>query len=268
MMLSTLLDVFYSRVYALLIGKIYGARDLGFYVRADTASQILPAMIGVIAARVAFPVLSRIQEDRENFRETLRSYLEFTVFINTPIMFGLISTSHAIFGLTFGSDWLPSVDYFNVLCLIGIFRPFYVLNQQALMAIGRSDLIFRLEITKKILGIFIICASVMFGILAMAWSSVFSAVIFLLINTYYSENLISYGIVRQIIGVHLIIISSLAMFIFLIFMDFMMSDSGIIKLILMVTSGSLFYFILSFILRVRPAVISYNFIVKSVRKVL
>ena len=268
MMVSTLLDVAYQRIYAPLIGKIYGAKDLGFYLRADTTSQIIPAMIGVISARVAFPVMSRIQGDKEGVRATLKSYLEFTFFINTPIMFGLIATSFLIFDITFGPDWLPSVDYFKILCLVGIFRPFHILNQQALMAIGRSDLILRLEITKKIVGILIICIAAMFGVLAMAWSAVIGALFFFAVNTFYSKKLISYGIVDQIRDVLPISLSSLAMFILLMFLDPMLPGPGVLKLAMLVLVGSSFYFALCFCLRIGAAVMLYEFLRSGVRRTL
>jgi len=40
MMISGLLDTLYLRIYAVLIGKLFSARDLGFYTRAESTQQL------------------------------------------------------------------------------------------------------------------------------------------------------------------------------------------------------------------------------------
>jgi teichuronic acid exporter len=57
---------------------------------------------------------------------------------------------------------------------------------------------FRLEITKKVVGVTFICAGAFFGVLGIAWSQVaFSAVAFV-INAHYSQRYLAYGVFAQL----------------------------------------------------------------------
>lgn len=250
MMAASLLDVVYSRLYTVLIGKLYGARELGFYARAETTAQLPSSMLGLIVGRVAFPLFSRMGDDPERVRDGLKRALQATMFVNTPVMLGLAAIAEPLIQVMFGEAWLPCVPYFQVLCIAGVFMPFHVLNLQVLMGLGRSELFFRLEVAKKVLGILILCMAAMFGVLAMAWGTLLGSVLFFGINTYYSNRLIGYGTVMQLRDVGVILGTAAVMAGLVVVMAPHLAIQAPLRLLALSLSGALAYALLAFALKV------------------
>jgi O-antigen/teichoic acid export membrane protein len=198
MLASGLLETTYSRLYTVLIGKLYGVRELGFYVRADTTAQFPSAMLTGIVARVAFPLFSRMADDPVHLGANLRLALQGTMLVNAPAMFGLAAVAEPLVRVLFGEQWRPAVPFLQVLCFSGLMMPFHVLNLQALMGLGRADLFFRLEVVKKAISIAILLAAARFGAVGVAWGMVAAGVLNYFTNAYYSGRLLGYGAASQL----------------------------------------------------------------------
>src|SRR5690606_25260980 len=106
-----------------------------------------------------------------------------------PLMLGASAIAKPLFLLVLGEQWLPAVPFFQILCLSGIFYPIHAFNINILKVYGRSDLFLKLEIIKKIIVSISILITFQFGIYGLIWSSVFTSLIALLINTHYSSQM-------------------------------------------------------------------------------
>lgn len=197
LMVSSLLDTLVTRLNTLVIGKFYSPRDLGYYSRADGTQQLPAGLLSGVIGRVAFPIFAVAYHDIELLRSGLRKAITSAMMINIPVMLGMAVTARLLVIVLFGEQWLPCVQYLQILCLGGILWPLHVLNLKVLAAQGHSDLFFRLEVIKKIVGIILIGTACFFGIIAIAWSMVASGVICFVINAHYSGKLLNYGVIRQ-----------------------------------------------------------------------
>lgn len=198
LLFSGMLNVLYGRLNTLVIGKLYSARDLGFYTRADRTQQLPASLISSVIARVAFPVFSAISEDKEVLKRGVQKAITTLMMINVPVMLGTLATSRPLVQTLLGEKWLPCVPYLQVLCLAGVFLPLHSINLSALKAQGRSDLFFRLEVVKKILGITALLITCKISVLAMAWSQVGLGVASYVLNAYYSGTLLQYSFLNQL----------------------------------------------------------------------
>ena len=86
-------------------------------------------------------------------------------------------------------------------------------NIQAIKAIGRSDIVLKLEIVKKTIGILLLIVSVPFGVIAIAWSMMVSCLIAAILNAYPNKKLIGYSIKQQFSDVLPSLIMSLLIFV-------------------------------------------------------
>ena len=86
---SSLLDMFYARLWTLLIGKIFGVPELGLYSRADNTKQTPLNTLTGILVRVAFPVFSAASQETEQLRRGVRFAVRSMMLVNVPMMFGL-----------------------------------------------------------------------------------------------------------------------------------------------------------------------------------
>jgi teichuronic acid exporter len=181
----------------LVIGKFYSPRDLGYYSRADGTQQIPAGLLANIISKVAFPIFSAGQGDKNLLRSGLKKAIMLVMLLNIPIMIGLAVTADMVIVVLFGEKWLPAVVYLRILSLGGLLWPLHVLNLNILKAQGKSALMLRLEIIKKFIGIGLLAAACSIGIQAIAWSIVVTSVICFGINAFYSGKFLGYGTRKQ-----------------------------------------------------------------------
>jgi O-antigen/teichoic acid export membrane protein len=209
LMLSGLLDTIYSNIYQLIIGKKYLAVDLGYYTRAVGLVQLPSSNITGIIQRVTFPVLSEIQHDAERLKKNYRRLLKMSAFIIFPVMVLLAALGKPLVILLLTEKWLPAVPLMQVLCFSAMFYPIHAINLNLLQVKGRSDLFLRLEIIKKILITLVLFVSVPFGVLAMCYGTIFTSLVALIINTYYTGKLIRHGFFDQMKDIVPVLVLSL-----------------------------------------------------------
>jgi teichuronic acid exporter len=197
LLMAGLLDIAYNRIYTLLIGRLYGVRELGFYNRADGTKQLPVGILSGILSRVALPIFSATVGDKESLRRGVRFALRSMMLINVPMMLGLMATAGPVVQTLFGENWLPSVPVLQVLCLAGIFWPLHVINLNVLMAQGHSKLFFRLEIAKKIVGTALLFGGATYGVMGIAWSQVIFGLVAFGINAHYTRIHLNYSVWQQ-----------------------------------------------------------------------
>lgn len=199
LMLSGLLNTIFDNIYNIVIGRLYSVQSLGYFERARAFNLYPVTTLTGIISRVTYPLLSRIQDEKEKISKVYKQLIQFSFFITAPLMFGGAAVAKPLFELVLGDQWLPAVPYFQILCLASMFLPIHSFNLNILKVFGRSDLFLKLEVYKKMVIVLGIVVAFPFGILGLIWSSVISSFIALLINTHYSQNLINYKTGRQLL---------------------------------------------------------------------
>jgi O-antigen/teichoic acid export membrane protein len=197
MLASSLLDIIYNRAYTVLIGHFFGVRELGFYNRADGTKQLPVGVLTSILSRVALPVFSTAAQDKAQLRRGVQLALRGMMLINVPMMLGIAATAEPLVLTLFGIQWLPSVHLLQVLSLGAVLWPLHVININVLIAQGHSHLLFRLEVVKKILGTTLLMTGTFYGVMGIAWSQVIFGALAFVINAYYSQRFLAYGVLAQ-----------------------------------------------------------------------
>jgi len=119
--------------------------------------------------------------------------------LTLPMMFGMAVVARPLVLVLFGAKWLPCVPYLRVLSIAGASWPLHVMNLEVVMAAGRSDLLLRLEIIKKVLIGVGILATFRISVMAMVWAMLIVSVACVFLNTHYTKILIGYGVVGQFV---------------------------------------------------------------------
>lgn len=197
LLVTGLIDTGYNNIYSLVIGKVFKAADLGFYSRSQTFSSFASANVTDIIKRVTFPVLCKIQTDDDKLQDGYRRLLRVAAFIIFPLMMGMAGVAVPMIVTLVGEKWLYSAILLVPICFSGMWYPVHSINLNLLSVKGRSDLILRLEIIKKILGIAVLAGTVPLGLYWMCWGGLLSSIIALVINTYYTGKLIDLGFWKQ-----------------------------------------------------------------------
>ena len=109
----------------------------------------------------------------------------------------LAGVAKPLVALMLGAKWMGCVTLLQVVCFARMWLPIHAINLNLLQVKGRSDLFLRLEIIKKVLGVTVVVITLPKGLVAICYGEVFSSVVALAINTYYTGKLIGAGFFVQ-----------------------------------------------------------------------
>ncbi len=201
MLASSLLEVIYSKSYTLFIGKLYGPAELGQFSRAEAATQLVSGLVTNSLSKVAFPAFAEMRDSPLRIRAGLKAALRVSMLFHATAVLTLAVVARPFVLTILGPQWELAAQILPVLTLSMILMPLHVLNLQVLMALGRGDLFFVLEVLKKIVGIGIIAISSSYGVFGIAWGLVITGLISFIINAWYTGILLNFGPIRQAIHV-------------------------------------------------------------------
>ena len=199
MLLSGLINTLFQNLYTVVIGKLFSPAILGFYSRAIKLQELPLTVITRTVGSVTFPVFSVLhgEGDKLRFIRAFRKASSLLVMICFPMMVGLMIVAKPLVLVLFTNKWEPCIPYLQLLCLAGILQPLQEVNLNVLLAHGRSDLYFRLEILKKIIIIIAIAVTFRWGISAMICGQIVTAFLSYIINSYYAGKMLDYSISKQ-----------------------------------------------------------------------
>ncbi|MBR4502330.1 MAG: lipopolysaccharide biosynthesis protein [Clostridia bacterium] len=198
LLVSSLVDVVYNDIRQLIIGKMYSKEDLAYYNRAKQIPHLITSNINTSINSVLFPAMSSAQESRERVKAMTRRAIKISTYIMAPMMMGLAACSKPVISILLTDKWLPCVPFLIIFCITNLFLPIHTANLNAIKAMGRSDLFLRLEIMKKVIGVIVLIISMQYGVMAMAYSLLFTSVTSQIINSWPNRKLLGYSYIEQI----------------------------------------------------------------------
>lgn len=198
LLLSGLLNTIFLRGYSIIIGKLYAARELGFYQNAKELVAVCSQMLSSVVAQVNFPLMAKIQDEPERMRLAFSRVLKITMLLISPIMVGLCIVAPNLILVVLGEKWSGSILYIQILCFTGLLYPIHMLNLSVLQAQGRSDLFLRLEIIKKVITVLCVLASFRYGVIGLLMGQCVSSTIGLTVNTFYTKKSMDAGLIMQL----------------------------------------------------------------------
>jgi len=197
LMLANFLHTIYANISPLIVGRKYTAADLGQYTRADSMAALPGTVFQSTLGRVLFPVLASIQDDEVRLRRAYNKYLKLMTSIVAPSMLLLAAVSEPFIVMMIGEKWLPCVPYLQLLALGWMIDPIVLVNLNVLYVKGRSDVVLKLEIVKKVIAITIVVISVQYGVLWLCIGRVIYSYIALLLNLKFCGPFIGIGFFKQ-----------------------------------------------------------------------
>lgn len=248
LLFSSLLNSVFNNIYTLVIGKYYSAADLGYFNRADSLQRLPVNNLGNILNRVTYPLFSEIQEDNKKLKSTYLKVIGLSIFIVSPIMcfMSVLAKPLIIFLLT--EKWVEAVPYLQILAFCGLLYPIHSFNLNILKVKGRSDLFLKLEVIKKIIIAISIAAALNFGIIILVWSILFTSLVSLLINTYFSGKMIGLTMGMQLKRIYPSVLLGMTCGLVVFFVSnnlYHFSNSHLLNLITSALTGGAIYIIIS-----------------------
>ncbi|MGN9056331.1 lipopolysaccharide biosynthesis protein [Bariatricus sp. HCP28S3_A7] len=210
--LSNLLYNFCNELSNIIIGKVYSSQDLAYYSKGKQLPNLIVVNINTAISGVLFPVLSKHQEERERLLQMTRRSIKVSSYVLSPLLLGLMVTAKPVVRLLLTDKWLPCVPFLQLYCLFYLLQPMQTANLEAIKAIGRSDLYFRMEVIKRSVAIIVLLISVRYGVYAIAVGNVVASFIRSFVNATPNKKLLNYSYLEQLkdIGPAIILSSMMA----------------------------------------------------------
>lgn len=177
LMLTDIIAALYNNVAQMFIGKMYSASTLGYFNQAQKLKELPVSSAMQSVQSVTYPALANIRDDAPKFAESYRKVLMITAFVMFPVMVGMIAVAEDMFALLLGERWLPTVPYFRVLSLCGLFYPLAMIAYNVLKVGSDGAIIIRLEIAKKAVMTLLLALTIPHSAMAVAWGLVAMAAI-------------------------------------------------------------------------------------------
>jgi O-antigen/teichoic acid export membrane protein len=196
--IAGVMHTIYRNLYLLVIGKFYQAASLGLYTRAYQFGQLPSDNIGNIFQRASYPVMCKLQDNKEKLKDIFTKFLRILAFVVFPLMVALSVLAEPVIVLVVGEKWRESGPLLAVLCLAMMWVPLDILNLTLLQVRGKTNYYLRCELWKKGFGIAIVAATLPFGLLIMCWGQVLRGIIDMVIDTYYTGKYLELGFFTQL----------------------------------------------------------------------
>ncbi|MFH1719650.1 MAG: lipopolysaccharide biosynthesis protein [Planctomycetota bacterium] len=133
-----LLNYFARNADNLLIGKFWGAGQLGLYSKAYGLLMLPIGQITAPISAVAVPTLSRLQDDPERYRRYYYRAISTIAFITMPLVAMLAALSHEVIMIVLGHQWVGASPIFKVLAFAAIVQPVVGTVGWVYVSLGRT----------------------------------------------------------------------------------------------------------------------------------
>jgi PST family polysaccharide transporter len=119
----TVVNYFARNLDNLLIGRVWGAVQLGFYAKAYQLLLLPIDQVIEPVTSVAVPALSRLNGEPERYRLAYLRLLEKVAMVTMPLMAFLVMTSDWVVRVVLGPQWGEAAPIFSILGVAGLVQP-------------------------------------------------------------------------------------------------------------------------------------------------
>ena len=249
LMATDLIAALYNKIPQFFIGKIYsGSNALAYFDQAQKLKDSPVSSTVLSVQSVTYPALSKITGDERKFTESYRQIVMIVAYVMFPMMLGMSAVAPEIFGLI-GSQWRPTVPYFEAICLVGLFYPLSVISMNVLKVRSDGRIILRIEIAKKIVMTAIFLVTIPHSVMAVVWGLVAISFCEMVVNflaTLRFSSLTLYRFVRTLLPMALV---SAAMYVVVRGVAPLLPGGVLLRLIAEVGAGVVCYLALSALFR-------------------
>lgn len=260
-LLADLSGTFFDQLRGLLIGKKYTSSDLAFYEKGNKFPTFISNNITASIMAVLFPALSKISNNVIKVKKATRLAVQVLSFVMYPILFGLIICAKPIVIVLLTEKWVDSIIYLQLLSLASIINLVSSVSLQTIKAIGRSDVLLKLEFIKKPFFLILLIIGINYSVKGVAIFYVLYTIIGSLINMIALKKYINYNLIDQLKDISIPLLGSIIMAA-TIYIVKIPTNNMLLILIVDIIIGILVYFV--FMIIAKPS--SYVYLKKNLFK--
>ena len=199
MFLTHLFTTFSQRITGLLVGRWYDPATMGYYTKASDLQKSVSNSVSGVMVQTTYPLYASIQDDRVRLANMVKRITTTLAYITVPLLSLLIVIAKPLIVFLYSEKWLPSVPYFQVLCLAGMATCLFSVNNQTIAAIGKSKVTFTWTVVKQVVNIVMqLVGIIVWGMWGLLVGKVLSSWISYLINITLVSKYVGYKNFQQL----------------------------------------------------------------------
>jgi O-antigen/teichoic acid export membrane protein len=176
---------------SVVIGKVLGVEQLGYYTIAYLLANYPPTHVAYVASSVLFPAYSKLQDDKEALRRAIKRVLEFVGGVVLPVSAGMAVCAYEVITVLYGEKWTPAYIPFAVLCLFGGVHSLVAVTGYLFNGIGRPDQSFRIAIWRlAMIGVLIMPFTYSYGLTGTAVAVAIPMLMALILSFQYASQVL------------------------------------------------------------------------------
>jgi lipopolysaccharide exporter len=150
----------------LIVGRVLGATQLGFYTIAYRLPELLIVNLSLVAGQVLFPAMASI--DRRALPDAFLTSLRYGLMVGLPLTAGLAVMAEPVVLAFFGERWRDAAPAMQVMALWTMLAPINIMIGTAYKAMSRVDILLKIALPQTLVLIPAILVFVDRGIVAVA----------------------------------------------------------------------------------------------------
>lgn len=165
-----IINYFSNNLDKTIIGKKFGAAQLGYYSRAFYIAVTPSSTVSQSLFHVAVSALSKIREDKLKFRKYYHTSLQLLSLFGMPFTALLVILNKEIVYILLGPKWALTAKYFAILGLSAGFNIIYQTSSWLHVSLGHSDRWLKWGFISSAIMISGFFIGLLFGMDGIAWA--------------------------------------------------------------------------------------------------
>lgn len=241
---SSIISTVYDNIQPLIIGKYFSAASLGLFSRAQGFAILPSSNLSGILNNVTFPLLSKVNDDFCRLADIYRRMVKLSAFVVFPIMVGLAALSDPLVKIMLPERWYDCIPMLQIICFSLMWQPVSAVNLNLLNAAKKPDMVLKLEVIKKPLGVALLFASIPFGIIVMCYANLIICVFAVIVNTLMTSKTLGVPFWNQVKDIAPVFLHSIVMGGLVYGLTFLISNN-IACLVVATVVGASYYFLVA-----------------------
>ena len=197
-LLSSLIDTIYEQIYSLTIGKKYSSSQLSFFNKGQAFPRFIVINIDSSIESVMLPTYSRCQHNRNELKKVMRNTIMLSSYFVFPLLALLFCMAESVVLLVLSAEWMECAIYVRIFCLSLMLHPINTANLQAINATGRSGVVLKINIFKKLFALIVLILTIPHGVFAIGLGTIINGFMFAAANVYPNSTFMNYKLHAQI----------------------------------------------------------------------
>ncbi|MBM6689067.1 lipopolysaccharide biosynthesis protein [Collinsella tanakaei] len=200
LLVSGLLSTMQSSLMSLIVGKQFSDYQLGIISQGEKYPAALGSMLDGVIQPVMLSTISKVQDDVAYARRIMRRALKTSTYLVVPVMCLASVMAPTLVPVLLGEQWIPSVPFFRIFCIVNAMLPMHTTNLQALVGMGQSGLFFKLEVIKTVVSVFgvVFASLVLRDVYILAGTYILAGLISTFVNARPNKRVLGYAYLEQV----------------------------------------------------------------------